>query len=162
MKCCKWYANVTVLKVHRYEQWTSDCILYITREISINRKRNGKLTKTEGISGWKYTRTQTPGNLKYFGDHRCLSPSEESKCMWTSSVMALRMVFERYHQRVARQEAGKVRGLEENYLRLIPGLCLDNRTNSWASFRWQWVIWLVLGAGSGLPSAFQQELKGNC
>ena len=26
--------------------------------------------------------TQTHGNLKYFGDHRCLSQSEDCKCMW--------------------------------------------------------------------------------
>ena len=30
-----------------------------------------------------HTQTQTHGNLIYFGDHRCLSRSEESKCMWT-------------------------------------------------------------------------------
>jgi hypothetical protein len=42
-------------------------------------------------------------------------------------------VFERYHQGVARQEVGKggelKRKLSGNYLRLIPGLCLEDRAN---------------------------------
>ena len=32
-----------------------------------------------------HTQTQTHGNLIYFGDHRCLSQSEEIKYMWTCS-----------------------------------------------------------------------------
>ena len=44
--------------------------------------------KRDEISRWKYTQTQTHGNLRYFSDHRCLSLSEESKCMWTHGKMA--------------------------------------------------------------------------
>ena len=35
--------------------------------------------------------------------------------------------------------------LKGNYLRLIPGLCLEDRMNWLASSRWQWLMWLVLG-----------------
>ena len=57
---------------------------------SVNRKRKGKLfLKNEEISGWK-THTNTHGNLIYFDDHRCLSRSEESKCMWShGNVVAM-------------------------------------------------------------------------
>ena len=35
--------------------------------------------------------------------------------------------------------------LKGDYLRLMPGLCLEDRMNSYASSRWRRVIWLVLG-----------------
>ena len=50
-------------------------------------KENGKrkrklLLKNEDISkGKTHTHTQTHGNLRYFDNHRCLSQSEETKCM---------------------------------------------------------------------------------
>ena len=37
------------------------------------------------------------------------------------------------------------RNLKGDYPRLIPGLCLEDRTNWYASSRWRQVIWLVLG-----------------
>ena len=47
------------------------------------------------------TKKQTHRNLIYFGDHRCLSRSEEIKCMWTcdydgatwESLVLLRQTF---------------------------------------------------------------------
>ena len=58
---------------------------------------------------------------------------------------------------------GATRGLREewmevnlkgDYLRLMPGLCLDDRMN------WQ-VIWLVLGGKLKSTRTFQQESKGS-
>ena len=88
--------------------------MYKSTDNSINKGREKENSpKNEEISGRKYTRTPTHGNLKYLGDHRCLSQSEECKCMWTCSKDGIRMSdFERCHQAVARQEAGK--GLHSN------------------------------------------------
>ena len=52
-----------------------------------------KMGKERENSYWKIKRsfkerdTQTHGNLRYFDDHRCLSWSEEGKCMWTYDTM---------------------------------------------------------------------------
>ena len=56
---------------------------YWSMDNTKNRKRKGKLLpKNEEISGWK-VHTNTQKLNIYFNDHRCLSRSEESKCMWT-------------------------------------------------------------------------------
>ena len=58
---------------------------------SINGKKGKTHQKSDKISGWKYTRTQsqTHENMRYFGNYRCLSWSEERKCMWTHSIYSL-------------------------------------------------------------------------
>ena len=50
--------------------------------------------------------------------------------------------------------------MEGNYLRLMPGLSLEDRTNWYASSRWRRVIWSVLGGRLWSTRTFQQELKG--
>ena len=59
---------------------------------SINRKRENSPINDE-ISGWKYTWTQTHRNLIYFGNHKCLSRSEESKCLWTRVMWVFAFFF---------------------------------------------------------------------
>ena len=55
--------------------------MYIQIYYSKNWKRKGKLLlKNEEISRGKVHK-HTETNLKYFDDHRCLSQSEESKCI---------------------------------------------------------------------------------
>ena len=74
-------------------------------------------------------------------------------------------VYERCYHGVARQEAGTGGGLEGklsgDYLRFMPGLCLEDRTNWYASSRWWQVMWLVLGGKFWRTHTFQQELKGS-
>jgi hypothetical protein len=53
--------------------------------------RKGKLTRKVMRSLVEYT--QTHGNLRYFGNHRCLSQSEESNCMWTHGKNGITRVF---------------------------------------------------------------------
>ena len=45
-------------------------------------------------------------------------------------------------------------------LRIMPGLFLEDRTNWYASSRWQRVIRLALGGKLWSTHTFQQELKG--
>ena len=52
----------------------------------MNGKKGKTHEKSDKISGWSYT--QTHRNLRYFNNHKCLSRSEESKCMWTCGKMA--------------------------------------------------------------------------
>ena len=65
---------------------------------------------------------------------------------------------------------GATRGLREesmegnlkgDYLRLMPGLCLEDRTNWYASSRWRRVIWLVLGTGYGVHVHTNRIQKGD-
>jgi hypothetical protein len=65
---------------------------------------------------------------------------------------------------------GATRGLREewmegnlkgDYLRLMPGLCLEDRMNWYPSSRWGRAIWLVLGGRLWSACTFQQELKGS-
>ena len=51
--------------------------------------------------------------------------------------------------------------LKRDYLRLMPGLYLVDRTNWKASSRWRRVLWLVLGGKLWSKRTFQQELKGS-
>ena len=51
--------------------------------------------------------------------------------------------------------------LKGDYLRLRPGLFLEDRMNWYASSRWQRVIWLVLGGRLWSTCTFLQELKGS-
>ena len=50
---------------------------------------------------------------------------------------------------------GATRRLQEEWMRLMPGLCLEDRMNWYASSRWRRVIWLWS------TGTFQQELKGS-
>ena len=50
--------------------------------------------------------------------------------------------------------------MEGNYLRLMPGLSIEDRTNWYASSRWRRVIWSVLAGRLWSTRTFQQELKG--
>ena len=43
------------------------------------------------------------------------------------------------------REEWKEGNLKGDYLKLMPGLCLEDRMNWYASSRWWRVIWLVLG-----------------
>ena len=58
---------------------------------------------------------------RYFDGHRHFSQSEESECMWTHDKGGITRVFERW-----KVFEGYLKG---NYLRLIPGLCLEDRIN---------------------------------
>ena len=51
--------------------------------------------------------------------------------------------------------------MEGNYLRLMPGLSLEDRTNWYASSRWRRVIWSVLGGRLWSTCTFQQELSSD-
>ena len=51
--------------------------------------------------------------------------------------------------------------LKGDHLRLMPGLCLEDRMNWYASSRWQRVMWLVLGGRLRSTRTFQRELKGS-
>ena len=54
-----------------------------TDNTKIGKEKGNSYRKNEEISGWEVHKTH--GCLtKCFHDHRCLSRSEESKCMWTS------------------------------------------------------------------------------
>ena len=79
------------------------------------------------------THKHTETHLKYFNGHRRFSQSKESKCMWTHSKDGVTRVFERCHQGVVREEGGGEEGMQGklngNYLRLIQGLCLEDRMN---------------------------------
>ena len=66
---------------------------HLEQTLLIYRKRKGKpLPKKEEIPGWK-THAQTHENLIHFGDHRCLSWSEESKFMWTCGSPRISLFF---------------------------------------------------------------------
>ena len=65
---------------------------------------------------WKGTHKHTETYTKYFDSHIRLSQSEESECMWT-------------HDKEGTRKEGMKGNLKGNYMRLIPGLCLENRMN---------------------------------
>jgi hypothetical protein len=71
---------------------------------------------------------QTHGNLKYFDGHRRLSQSEESEYMWTHDKDGVTREFLEGATR-GLQEKWMEGNLKGNYLRLIPGLCLEDRTH---------------------------------
>ena len=80
--------------------------------------RNWRDHKTTGTH--KHTETV----LRYFDWHGRLSQSKESKCLWTHDKDSITREFMK----------GATRGLREgwkegNYLRLMPGLSLEDRTN---------------------------------
>ena len=52
----------------------------------------------------------TEASLKHFGDHRCLSQSEESKCMWTHGKDGAMWIASKCHQDVFK--IGRVEGME--------------------------------------------------
>ena len=90
-------------------------------------KGKGKLLpKIKEISGEK---AHTETYLKYFDGHRCLSRSEESKCMWTCGKMASRECLWKVPLGGCETGSGEGWGVGD-YLRLLPGLCQDDRMNS--------------------------------
>ena len=68
--------------------WLKNIVYNITK----NRKRKGKLLlKYEEISGGK---AHTDRNFfKYFNNYKCLSRSEESKCMWKHGKDGVGTIF---------------------------------------------------------------------
>ena len=65
-------------------------------------------------------------------------------------------VYERCHQEVARQETGNGGGsegkLSGDYLRLMPGLCLEDRMNYEASSRW-WRVMMTSQSSAPLSTS---------
>ena len=97
-------------------------------------KGKGKLLpKIEEISGGKVD-TNTRKLILNISTITCLSQSEESKCMRTHSKDGITREFLKSATRGLREwnvrgEEGTEGKLNNNYLRLIPGLCLEDRTN---------------------------------
>ena len=74
------------------------------------------------IGPWKHTETAS----KYFDGHGRLSQSKKRKCLWTHDKNGITREFMK----------GATRGLREgltegNYLRLLPGLSLEDRNYTW-------------------------------
>ena len=65
---------------------------------------------------------------RYFDRHSRLYQSEESKCLWTHDKDGITREFMKDATRGLQEEwiEGNLKG---NYLRLMPGLCLEDRTN---------------------------------
>ena len=92
---------------------------YWSMDTTKNRKRKRNFLpkkwrdlRTKGIH--KYTETY----LKCFDDHRCLSRSEESKCMWTQGKDCITW---EYCKSATRGGARKWRGWKENWMDIIWG-----------------------------------------
>ena len=73
----------------------------------------------------------THGNLTdRFDTHEGLSQSQENKCMWTPCRGGNMWLLSKSHQERSGKKGEVEEKLNGNYLRLIPGLCLEDRMNS--------------------------------
>ena len=86
------------------------------------------LPKIWEISGGKAHTTHMETYSKYFDGHRCLSQSEESECKWTHGKDGITREFLKGATRGLREEWMEA-NLKGDYLKLMPGLCLEGRMN---------------------------------
>ena len=115
--------------VYRWESFFI-LILNITNSLII---KNGKTLNEKWRDLWrKGTHKHMETYLRYFDDHRCLSQSEESKCMWTHGKDGATWEFWKASPGGCETgrggEEGMVGKLNGNYLKLIPGMCLEDNS----------------------------------
>ena len=78
--------------------------------------------------GQAHEHTHKETKSKYLNRHGCISQSEESKCMWAHDRDGVSLEFLKGATRGLQEEwmGGNLKG---DYLRLMPGLCLEDRMN---------------------------------
>ena len=112
--------------------------------ITQNKGRKVKtLTKNRRDYGWQEQKSTRQQNWNIATDTAVFfNQKRANECEHMKNMVSLE--FLKGATRGLREEwmEGNLKG---DYLRLIPGLCLEDRTNWYASSRWQRVIWLVLG-----------------
>jgi len=114
------FVTLEIYKVKSAGRWSSWSHI-ITNVYKVITK-NWRDHCTKGTS--KHTETY----LKYFDGHKRLSQSEENESMWTHNKDGVTREFLKGATRGLWEE-WKEGNLKGNYLRLILGLCLEDRTN---------------------------------
>ena len=94
-------------------------------EHKIRERKVRTLTKNRRDHGGQATNTHTETKSKYFDGHCRLSQSEESECMWAHDKYGVTRLSERCHQGL--REEWMEGNLKRDYLRLMSGLCLEDR-----------------------------------